>query len=97
MRHDLASVVEAEPARLGDVIHQCRRGKDFAALRLCRDARGQNHGEAEEFLRVAQHRSAVSADANADRLLGMLLRMRTERALERDGAGQRAARVGEGE
>jgi len=57
---------------LGDVIHQRRRDEDLAAVCLRGDAGGQDDGEAEERLRVAQHRSAVRADANADRLLGVL-------------------------
>ena len=59
---DHAALPEPQiPSALGELLEQ-RRDQDLSPARLGSDARGEDHGLAEEFVRVLQDLAGVKAD-----------------------------------
>ena len=92
---DAAPGAEAQVTRALCELFQHRRDQDLAAARLRGDASGQIHGGAEEVLTLLDDLTGMEADANPDRLLGVLGGVAGEGALHGDGAEEGAAGTGE--
>src|SRR4030095_7552693 len=88
-----ARLAEAELAAALGELAQERRDEDLPALGLRGDARRLDHGSAEEVVGLLDRLAGVEADAHPDRRLGVPLGVGGEGALQRDGAGERAARA----
>src|SRR5438876_7034204 len=79
-------------AGVGQLFHE-GRGEDLSAAGFAGDPRSQDDGVSEEAVSVLDRLPGVQADADADRLLGMLGAVRGERLLDRDRAIEGAARA----
>ena len=82
-RH-VALVVEGEAAALSEELLEVARDQDLVAGREVGDAEGVDDRLSEELVRVANGFAGVEADANADRLLGMVAAEGLERAMQCD-------------
>src|SRR5580765_7872655 len=74
-----------------------RRHDDLTAARLARNTGGEDHGLAEEPLRLLDRFAGVQANAHPNRLVGMDGAVFGERLLDRDRAAEPIESVREGE
>src|SRR5262245_4635431 len=95
-RH-VAARAEVDAREAADRVPERRRHDDLLPMRLGRDPRCQDDRPAEELLGVADGLTAVEADANADRLLGVGPTVGGEVALDGDRAEERTPRIVERE